>query len=105
MKRKSRRRFRIDADDTNAHAIADLDCIGHTGHAMRGNVPAEVNDRSSSKFKAPVTALVLIAVITFVPFMLISGEGALSALSAHLIRDRSGTPYADKPSFPDTSRA
>lgn len=45
---------------------------------------AEVNDRSSSKFKAPVTALVLIGVITFVLFMLISDEGALSALSADL---------------------
>jgi hypothetical protein len=28
--------FRIDADDTNAHTIADLDRIGHPGHAMRG---------------------------------------------------------------------
>ncbi len=55
--------FRIDADDTNAHAIADLDCIGHPGHAMRGNVAAEGNDRSSSKFKALVTTLVLIGVI------------------------------------------
>jgi hypothetical protein len=42
--------FRIDADDTNAHAIADLDRIGHPGHALRGklaDVAAEVNDRSS----------------------------------------------------------
>jgi hypothetical protein len=43
------------------------------GHAMRGelDVAAEVNDRSSSKFTAPVTALVLIAVIIFALFMLI----------------------------------
>ncbi len=42
--------FRIDADDTNAHTIADLDRIGHRGHTMRGklaDVAAEGNDRSS----------------------------------------------------------
>jgi len=83
--------FRIDADDTNAHAIADLDFIDHCGHAMRCtlDVAAEVNDRSSSKFKALVTTLVLIAVIIFALFLLISFEGALSELSVDLTGNRS----------------